>query len=269
MVKAKTESTFQSYIAPESTGPTYAETKRLQLANELPSLHPAQEAVLEAVKAKQSIFFTGCAGTGKTVLLHHIIQCLPEEGTFVTASTGMAAVAIQGTTLHSFAGVGLGDDAPDALVQRVQRSKQAVKRWRSARVLMIDELSMIDAVFFDKLNYVAKEVRESSLPFGGIQLVLCGDFLQLPPVCKRGQASFAFQAKCWNKCICRVFQLTNVFRQKEFEFVTALNLLREGLCPPKTVQLLKGAPGALLCLSPLLRGVACVSGTTLFFLLFR
>jgi hypothetical protein len=100
----------------------------------------------------------------------------------VTAPTGIAACNIGGTTLHSFAGVGPGDETAEKMAGEVARRSQASARWKAAKVLIIDEVSMLDGDLFDKLEVVARHVRHNMIPFGGIQLVLAGDFFQLPPV---------------------------------------------------------------------------------------
>ena len=87
-------------------------------------------------------------------------------------------------------------------------------RWQQCKVLIIDELSMISGPLFDKLEAVARAVKKNSLPFGGIQLILTGDFLQLPPIEKNGRPKYAFEANCWKTCVTNVMQLDYVFRQK-------------------------------------------------------
>lgn len=156
------------------------------------SLSAEQMKVLEMVKNGESVFFTGSAGTGKSYLLKQIISTLPPESTFPTASTGSAACHIGGTTLHSFAGIGSGSAPLDQCLSLASRPQKAAQ-WRKCRCLIIDEISMVDADYFDKLDAVAKSVRKSKQPFGGIQLVLCGDFLQLPPVAKEGEKKYCFQ----------------------------------------------------------------------------
>ncbi|CAE6513090.1 unnamed protein product [Rhizoctonia solani] len=127
----------------------------------------------------------GSAGTGKSVLLRNIIKTLRNRGkagVVVTASTGIAAANIQGETLHAFAGVGLGNQTRDALIARAWNTRGVPRKWRDARILIIDEVSMVAARWFDDLEAIARSVRENDAPFGGIQLVICGDFFQLPPV---------------------------------------------------------------------------------------
>ena len=149
-------------------------------------LSTEQKKVLEMVKLGESVFFTGSAGTGKSYLLKRIISSLPPDTTFATASTGAAASLIGGTTLHAFAGIGTGNGTLEHCITLAFRESHA-SIWRRCGCLIIDEVSMIDADFFDKLEGVARAVRKSRKPFGGIQLVLCGDFCQLPPVSKEGE----------------------------------------------------------------------------------
>ena len=159
------------------------------------SLSQEQMKVLEMVKSGESVFFTGSAGTGKSYLLKQIVSVLPPESTFPTASTGSAACHIGGTTLHAFAGVGSGVAPLEQCISLASRPHKAAQ-WRKCRCLIVDEISMVDADYFDKLDAVAKAVRKSKKPFGGIQLVLCGDFLQLPPVAKDGKKKYCFQVRC-------------------------------------------------------------------------
>ncbi|KDE05674.1 hypothetical protein MVLG_03908 [Microbotryum lychnidis-dioicae p1A1 Lamole] len=161
-------------------------------------LSPEQQIVHKLVVDEgKSVFFTGSAGTGKSVLLREIIASLKrkyaatQDAVAITASTGMAACNIGGTTIHSFAGIGLGLEAPDQLVRKVQKNKTARGRWQRLKVLLIDEVSMVDGDLFDKLAHIAESLRikGKGKPFGGIQLVVTGDFLQLPPV-QRGYRRF-------------------------------------------------------------------------------
>jgi hypothetical protein len=117
-------------------------------------LSPEQRSVLAEVKKGNSVFFTGPAGTGKSVLLREIIKLfapLPNEELAITASTGIAAVNIGGGTLHSFASIGLGKLDKDKLVKQITSSKFATLRWKKVKTLIIDEISMIDGTLFDKL----------------------------------------------------------------------------------------------------------------------
>uniref|UniRef100_A0A3Q3ICM8 ATP-dependent DNA helicase PIF1 n=1 Tax=Monopterus albus TaxID=43700 RepID=A0A3Q3ICM8_MONAL len=196
----------------------------------LPSctLNKEQAAVLSAVLSGKNVFFTGSAGTGKSFLLKRIMGSLPPKSTFATASTGVAACHIGGTTLHSFAGIGSGSAPLEQCIELAQRPR-VLQHWTSCRHLIIDEISMVEAQFFDKLESVARSVRRSSEPFGGIQLIVCGDFLQLPPVSKgKEKASFCFQARSWRKVIQLNMELTEVRRQTDKLFISLLQAVRVG-----------------------------------------
>ncbi|XP_061399651.1 ATP-dependent DNA helicase PIF1 [Musca vetustissima] len=193
-----------------------------------------QMDVLKACISGKSIFFTGSAGTGKSFLLRKIISALPPDGTVATASTGVAACLIGGVTLHAFAGIGGGDATLQRCYELASRPASA-QAWRKCKRLIIDEISMVDGQYFDKIEAVARHIRRNDRPFGGIQLILCGDFLQLPPVIKREDNSsqtppqrFCFQSSAWEKCIEFVYELKEVHRQSDPEFVSILNHLRIG-----------------------------------------
>ncbi|XP_029309525.1 ATP-dependent DNA helicase PIF1 [Cottoperca gobio] len=196
----------------------------------LPSrkLNKEQAAVLSAVLSGKNVFFTGSAGTGKSFLLKRIMGSLPPKSTFATASTGVAACHIGGTTLHNFAGIGSGSAPLEQCIELAQRPG-VLQHWTSCRHLIIDELSMVEAQFFDKLESVARSVRRSTVPFGGIQLIVCGDFLQLPPVSKgKEKASFCFQARSWRKVIHVNMELMEVRRQTDQSFISLLQKVRVG-----------------------------------------
>lgn len=202
-------------------------------------LSAEQERVLQLAKSGESLFYTGSAGTGKSVLLRSIIKELRRQhngNVAVTASTGLAACNIGGITLHSFAGVGLGEGSVDNWQKKLRSNKKAHTRWGTVKVLIIDEILMIDGSFFDKLDELAKRVRRSRAPFGGIQVIACGDFFQLPPVSKikydgtpLTEAVFAFESEAWQRTIERSILLQEVFRQKgDQRFIDMLNEMRTG-----------------------------------------
>lgn len=205
-------------------------------------LSPEQQAVLEAVvKHGKSVFFTGSAGAGKSYLLRQIIYDLHTKyskstgAVAVTASTGIAACNIGGITLHSFSGVGIGHGTVEQLCRTVRRNRNAVTRWKKTSVLVIDEVSMIDPKLFEKLEALARQIRQSTKPFGGIQIVMSGDFFQLPPV-SQGETSFVFESPIWTQVIEQKFNLTQVFRQRDQLFVNMLNDMRLGKLAPETIQ---------------------------------
>lgn len=203
-----------------------------------------QEYVRNLALQGKSMFFTGSAGTGKSVLLRRIIKDLKDKhgpGTVaVTASTGLAAYHIGGTTLHSFAGIGLGKGDLASLIKMVRKNRKVLRRWRDIKVLIIDEISMIDGRLFDNLDGIARAFRrKKNEPFGGIQVIVCGDFYQLPPVSKaqinpdgtevKEQAQFTFESSAWKSALSSSIILKEVFRQKgDQTFIDMLNDLRHG-----------------------------------------
>ncbi|XP_045500625.1 ATP-dependent DNA helicase PIF1 [Colias croceus] len=194
------------------------------------TLNPEQKRVLEACLGGKNIFFTGSAGTGKSYLLKRIVAALPPDVTMPTASTGVAACHIGGTTLHAFAGIGDGSGTVEKLCEKALKLPLVAQKWRKCKHLIIDEISMVDGAYFEKLEAVARHVRRNDKPFGGIQLILCGDFLQLPPVVDKTKAAkkFCFQTSCWEKCIDLCFELKEVHRQTDQEFISILNSIRIG-----------------------------------------
>ncbi|KAM3395800.1 ATP-dependent DNA helicase PIF1 [Capsicum galapagoense] len=198
-----------------------------------------QKQILEAISKGSSIFITGSAGTGKTYLLQHIISKLSKihgkSRVFVTASTGVAACSLNGQTLHSFAGIGLGDASNVDLLSKVTLDKKAYRRWNKARALVIDEISMISGEVFDNLEFIARSIRSEELGcaekiWGGIQLVVSGDFFQLPPVIsnKGQQKEFAFEADCWNASFDMQIELKTIFRQSDAQLIKLLQGIRKG-----------------------------------------
>ncbi|KAK1835218.1 PIF1-like helicase-domain-containing protein [Podospora conica] len=192
------------------------------------ALSSEQEHIKKLVVEKgQSVFFTGPAGTGKSVLMRAIIAEFKKkfvrepERLAVTASTGLAACNIGGMTLHSFAGIGLGKEDVPTLVKKIRRNPKAKGRWQKTKVLVVDEISMVDGQLFDKLSQIGRTIRNNGRPWGGIQLVITGDFFQLPPVPdhqnggNERNVKFAFDASTWNLSIDHTIGLTQVFRQRD------------------------------------------------------
>jgi ATP-dependent DNA helicase PIF1 len=214
------------------------------------SLSQEQQRVLDlVVNQSKSVFFTGSAGTGKSVLMRAIIAELRKkykkevDRVAVTASTGLAACNVGGVTLHSFGGIGLGKEDIPTLVKKIKRNPKAKNRWIKTKILVIDEISMVDGDLFDKLEGIARAMRNNGRPFGGIQLVITGDFFQLPPVPdsdnKARGIKFAFDAGTWSTAIHHTIGLTEVFRQKDPVFANMLNEMRLGKITDETVAAFK------------------------------
>lgn len=153
----------------------------------------------------------------------------------ITSTTGISALLFGGTTLHSFTGIGLGTSSVESIVKKIYTRPQLRKRWTDLEILIIDEISMLSPQLFDKLENIARRVRRNDEPFGGIQLILSGDFCQLPCI---NSDDFCFESKTWGKCIDHTVYLTEIMRQKDREFQECLNNIRIGLLPEKTIKLL-------------------------------
>lgn len=194
-------------------------------------LSDEQLDVIKSFESGKNIFVTGGAGSGKSYLLSYLKRNYSSLGLEVTASTGIAAVNIGGVTIHSWSGIGLGNLPIEKIVENLNSAKfsRVRKKIRRARALAIDEISMISADLFELLNKVFQAIRENQKPMGGIQILLFGDFLQLPPV-NRGSDSFTFcfDSNAWRELDLQCFELKGSFRQKDRTFVDVLNNLRFG-----------------------------------------
>ncbi|XP_026686322.1 ATP-dependent DNA helicase PIF1 [Diaphorina citri] len=213
--------------------------KSLDLANT--KLTEEQKEVLQAAVSGQNIFFTGSAGTGKSFLLRCLLSALPPDFTAATASTGAAACLIGGITLHSFAGIGSGEGTFERCLELAKRP-QVAQNWRKFKYLVIDEISMVEKDYFEKIEKIARIIRNNNdEPFGGLKLIFCGDFLQLPPVVtgKSSSKKFCFQSEAWARCNLRSFILQTVHRQADPKFVSLLNNIRMGRVTDDIVQTLK------------------------------
>lgn len=196
-------------------------------------LNQEQKLVLQLVLQGQSIFLTGSAGTGKSFLLKKIIAELQKkyggEEVGVTSTTGTGAIIIGGNTLHSFLGIGMINSSNrQFLLKRILVNSKARNHWTKIKALIIDEISMLDGYLFEKLESIARWIRKDNRPFGGIQLVLVGDFCQLPPVSEGESASYCFERPAWNQCINRTIELKQIYRQKSNWFIDYLQNIRFG-----------------------------------------
>lgn len=189
-----------------------------------------QEKAIEYVQNGKNMFLTGAGGTGKSFLLRHIISISPRLTTYVAAYTGIAAINIGGQTLHKTTGIGLGNGTVDDIMAKLGR--QGRLNLTNAKLMIIDEISMLSGQLFDKLEEIARRVRKNDLPFGGIQLLLCGDFYQCPPINKKysdddEDMTQCFEAETWNTCVNIQYELTEIIRQKESLALKFVNAIRE------------------------------------------
>uniref|UniRef100_K3W551 ATP-dependent DNA helicase n=1 Tax=Globisporangium ultimum (strain ATCC 200006 / CBS 805.95 / DAOM BR144) TaxID=431595 RepID=K3W551_GLOUD len=217
-------------------------TRRVLAHNKQPSVQQQQQdrqltreqqQIMTMIAQKRNVFFTGSAGTGKSFLLQHILKKGLQKTNgrvYATATTGIAAYNIGGMTLHHFAGLDTRPNAKrDDLLRQIQQKKDALMRWRDVEMLVIDEISMLDGGLFDDLEALARHIRRDNRFFGGIQLVLSGDFFQLPPVSRdRNSVTLCFESAAWRKGIDHIMVLKEVFRQTNQEFVRILDAFRVG-----------------------------------------
>ena len=196
-----------------------------------------QQDVINTLSQGHNVCMTGCGGTGKSHVIKYIPQILgPLLETklghkpiiHTTALTGCAALLLgpDASTLHSWAGVGLGKECVTDLVWKINRNGRAKKNWRQCDLLIIDEISMLTVELLEKLDDIGKRMRKCfDRPFGGIQLLLVGDFCQLPPV---KQLQFAFESERWTTIVPKTMELVQVQRQKDPLFQKILTEARRG-----------------------------------------
>lgn len=185
-----------------------------------------QNRVVEYVEQGYNLFITGPGGVGKSFLIRWIHEHFRDV--VLTAMTGCAATLLgeSAFTLHSWSGIGIGDGTVEEILKEVKKRKGAIGRWMSCKILIIDEVSMLTGETFDLLNRLAQIIRCNTKPFGGIQLLLFGDFFQLPPIAK-GEG-FLFEATSWKDTIDFIFALKKIQRQTDKDWQKVLNKIRCG-----------------------------------------
>lgn len=208
---------------------------------DLSGLSPAQKLAIEAVFQGKNILLTGPAGTGKSHTIRRIkeIYELKQLRIGITSTTGASAMLIEGKTIHSWAGIGICGTKETAL-KRVMTYQKPQERIRTTSLLVIDEVSMLSSNMLDILDYVFRSIRGSDRAFGGIQVILCGDFYQLKPVKSN---NLAFESDSWKNLINEVHELTFIFRQENATFCKALNEIRTGEVSLDTVSLISQCIG--------------------------
>ena len=195
---------FSAASQPNTTAPLLQKKTMAEFNAEIAHMCSfEQKQVLKYVADGHNVCFTGSAGTGKSFLIQKLCERFSLLGQkkfedfFVTASTGIAAVPLGGSTVHSFSSIGRGEKGTKLLVHQIRRSQKSMDRWKKASVLIIDEVSMVklpkfilqrtdfeqlSTDIFDKIDQIGRRIRAKEAPFGGLQIILSGDFFQLPPV---------------------------------------------------------------------------------------
>ncbi len=190
-----------------------------------------QEETLDILKMGQNVFLTGPAGSGKTFVLNSYISYLKKNNisVAVTASTGIAATHMNGRTIHSWSGVGKKKTLEKKDFYKIVNHVPIQNRISKAKVLIIDEVSMLEAKVIDLVEKVCRTIRKNDSAFGGLQVVLSGDLFQLPPVHRKGEPkpNFVYESNAWARARFVVCYLQKQYRQEDLQFLTILNSIRE------------------------------------------
>lgn len=194
-------------------------------------MNKEQKELITQFNSGKNIFLTGSAGTGKSFAGKKLFEYCETNDIplFKSASTGIAAVNISGLTIHSLLCLGTGDGEVKNIVSNIKRNKVINGRVSRMRHLFVDEISMIDGRLLDKVDQVLRIVKRRNAPFGGVQVIFCGDFYQLPPVSRVGAPQLAFESKAWDLANFVTINLKEQVRQSsDKEFADILNKVRIG-----------------------------------------
>lgn len=194
----------------------------------------------------RNILITGPGGSGKSYLIRHLMELATAAGKNiqVCAMTGCAAVLLQckAKTIHSWGGLGIASGSIKDIVKRVTRNKHKKIAWKSTDILVIDEVSMMSKKMFDIIDDISRTARgKKDIPFGGMQVILSGDFYQLPPVGDNDDpdsTAFCFESDRWKECISNILELTTIYRQRDSCYKKILNQIRIGKITKSTIEIL-------------------------------
>ncbi len=202
-----------------------------------------QEQALNILKMGHNAYITGPAGSGKTYLLNKYIKYLKNRDVEigVTASTGIAATHIGGVTIHSWTGMGIKNVLTEYDLEALEEKQYLWKRFEKVKVLVIDEISMLHHYRLDLVDKICKSFKRSSKPFGGIQIILCGDFFQLPPISMsyEDQGQFVYHSRAWKEGEFKICYLEEQHRQTDDVTINILNEIRGNKVSQKTLDILK------------------------------
>lgn len=257
------EEYLQSYHEKQVAAKAASSASATAPLSKLNTLTHEQRAVINHLLQGENLFLTGGGGVGKSYLLSVIYTEFPElkkrlneinhpnrvakhPRIQMCALTGCASLLLghKTKTLHSWAGIGLGKGTIGELHVKIRRNTKAMRHWLCTDLLIIDEISMMTGELLDKLNELGKKIRSNSKPFGGIQLLLVGDFFQLPPVSKKDEpVQFAFESNAWKEGISGTIELTIIQRQKDEAFQTILKEARIGSLSKESCAILEKCQG--------------------------
>ena len=201
-----------------------------------------QKTALNILKTGQNVFITGSAGTGKTYLLNQYIEYLKERRIYPTivAPTGIAASHLNGQTIHSFFALGIRDTVVDnKYINSLLKNRYIKRRLEAVQVLIIDEVSMVSPEIFTSMDRILSSFKDSPEPFGGVQVVISGDFFQLPPVSKKQKDKrFAWQSDAWRELDLQSCYLEEKFRQDDDRLIKVLDDIRNAEVSDTTIEIL-------------------------------
>ncbi len=211
-----------------------------------------QAQALAIMKTGVNVYLTGSAGSGKTHTLREYIKWLEEHDipVAITASTGIAATHMNGQTIHGWAGIGIREYLSEPDMDMLEDKQYLWKRFEKARVLIIDEVSMLHAHRLDMVEAVCRRFKRNDLPFGGLQVILSGDFFQLPPVTRASTwesdsqvappSDMIIHSKAWRAMKPAICYLTEQHRQEDDAFLEILNAMRMNRIEDTHRALVKG-----------------------------
>jgi len=200
-----------------------------------------QNTALDILKSGKNVFITGSAGTGKTYLLNLYTQYLKERRVYPTivAPTGIAASHLGGQTIHSFFSLGIRESIDEGYVDFLLDKKYLKTRFSKLKLLIIDEVSMVSPELFSSMDLILRGFKGTDTPFGGVQVVISGDFFQLPPISKAPKDKrFAWQSKAWKALALQTCYLQEKFRQDDSRLIQILDDIRSGEISPSSEELL-------------------------------
>ncbi len=200
-----------------------------------------QKDALEILKLGCSVYLTGEAGSGKTYLLNKYIGFLrKKQGEVgITASTGIAATHLGGVTIDSWSGLGMHDELSLQEVRALSQKPYLRKRIQKTKVLIIDEVSMLHGKRLDSIDNICRIVRRKNVPFGGMQVILSGDFFQLPPVSpERHNYDYVYKSRVWQEMNPHILYLESQYRQTDPQFNKVLSAIRENKVTEEIIKIL-------------------------------